>query len=247
MNPGQLPLRQGIEKIALILSGIQGLFQEPAARPRVPAHPGIVPGGHVKKTRRLRRLQQPGKLHTAVAVHTGIGGSSRLIDPDKSFNDGLLKFPDQVQLHERNAKPPADGLRVGGVSPAVRAQQPHGSPLTVEAPGLHEIGRRRAVHTAAHGNQRALILALPHSVPPLLVFSDVIIVHFRRFVTHEILGPEKKRSNMHETLHARFFTEQYSLFSAKYPVVQRNFRKKRRIFCRHLFYVNYISVSTFLF
>ncbi len=117
-DPGQLPLAQGIEEIALVLPGVQGLFQKPAARLRVPVHPGVMPGSHVIEPRRLRRLHQPGELHAAVAVHTGIGGPSGLVDLDKFLNHGLLKLPGQLHRRKGNAQLPADGLRVGGV-PAI--------------------------------------------------------------------------------------------------------------------------------
>ena len=136
-HPGQLPLSQGIEEITLVFSGVQSFPQKPAACLRSPVHPGVMPRGHIAESRRLRRLHQPGKLHTAVAVHARVGGASGLIDPDKLFDHGFLKFPDHVQFRKGNTQPPADGLRVSGVLPAVRLQQAHGGSLAAESLRLH--------------------------------------------------------------------------------------------------------------
>ena len=88
------------------------------------------------------------------------------VPPARFFNNVFPEFPGHVQRHEGNAQPPADGLRVGGVPAVVRFQQAHGSPLAAEAPRLHEIGRRRAVHAAAHGDQHAQIVVFFHCLPP---------------------------------------------------------------------------------
>ena len=147
----QLPLGKGIEKIALVLPGVQGLFQKPASR-LAAIHPSIVSGGHVEEARRFRRLQQPGEFQAAIALHAGVWSTAGLVYPDKRVYDAGPEFLNQVQRREGDPQALAYGPGVGDVLSAISGQQLHGDPLAAEALRQRQMGRHRAIHPAAHGN-----------------------------------------------------------------------------------------------
>ena len=150
-------LREGIKHIALVLLGEDGLFQQEAARRRVLLHPGIVAGDDAVGALRQRPLQQAAKLQLAVAENAGIGREPFQIAAGKGIHhaaaEGFLLLPEGVG----DAQLGADRRRVlrvlfaaAAVPPVV---QPEGHAGDLIALLQRQQSRRRAVHSAAHGNK----------------------------------------------------------------------------------------------
>ena len=162
----QLLLRKVIQHIALILALVQALFQQPAAGGCVLLHPGVVAGDHILHAVFLCPVQQVAELHIFIAVDAGVGGTARLVDADKLFNDLRPEVGGEIQHLIRHIQRKghlggvldilfrAAGL-VAGLSQRFVVGEPHGDAGAVVACLLHQTGRHRAVHAAAHGNEGA--------------------------------------------------------------------------------------------
>ena len=181
---GQLLLGQVIEHIALILTLVQPLFQQPAAGGLVLLHPGVVARDHIVQPVGLGPAEQVVELHILVAVDAGIGRAAGLVDPDELVDDLLLKIGGEVQhlvgdVHRighlggvLDVPLGAAGVQPLGVHGLV-AGEAHGDAGAVEAVPLHEPCRHRAIHTAAHGDKgtgaAGSVLCLCHSVPLFVI------------------------------------------------------------------------------
>ena len=162
----QLLLRKVIQHIALILALVQALFQQPAAGGCVLFHPGIVAGDHILHAVLCSPVQQVAELHIFIAVDAGVGGAARLVDADKFFNDLCPEVGGEIQYLIRHIQRKghlggvlniflrAAGL-VTGLSQRFVVGKPHGDAGAVVARLLHQAGRHRAIHAAAHGNEGA--------------------------------------------------------------------------------------------
>ena len=162
----QLLLREIIQHIALVLTLVQALFQQPAAGFCVLLHPGVVAGDHILHAVFLRPVQQVAELHIFIAVDAGVGGTARLVDADEFFNNLRPEVGGKIQHLIRHIQRKghlggvldilfrAAGL-VAGLSQRFVVGEPHGDAGAVVACLLHQTGRHRAVHAAAHGNEGA--------------------------------------------------------------------------------------------
>ena len=176
----QLLLREVVEHIALVFALVQTLFEQPAARGLVLLHPGIMARDHMIQPVRFRPAKQVIELHISVAVDAGIGRTAGLVDPDEFVDDLFLKVCRKIQhlvgnIHRighlggvLNVPLRAAGAQALGVHGLV-AGEAHGDAGAVETVPLHEPCRHRAVHTAAHGDERpgaaGSVLCFCHSVP----------------------------------------------------------------------------------
>ena len=176
----QLLLREVVEHIALVFVLVQTLFEQPAARGLVLLHPGIMARDHIVQPVRFRPAKQVIELHIFVAVDAGIGRTAGLVDPDEFVDDLFLKVCRKIQhlvgnIHRighlggvLNVPLRAAGMQTLGVHGLV-AGEAHGDAGAVETIPLHEPCRHRAVHTAAHGDERpgaaGSVLCFCHSVP----------------------------------------------------------------------------------
>ena len=158
----QLLLRKVIQHIALILALVQALFQQPAAGFCVLLHPGIVAGDHILHAVLCGPVQQVAELHIFIAVDAGVGGAARHVDADEFFNDLCPEVGGEIQHLIRHIQRKghlggildiffrAAGL-VTGLSQRFVVGKPHGDAGAVVACLLHQAGRHRAIHAAAHG------------------------------------------------------------------------------------------------
>ena len=176
----QLLLREVVEHIALVFVLVQTLFEQPAARGLVLLHPGIMARDHMIQPVRFCPAKQVIELHISVAVDAGIGRTAGLVDPDEFVDDLFLKVCRKIQhlvgnIHRighlggvLNVPLRAAGVQALGVHSLV-AGEAHGDAGAVETVPLHEPCRHRAVHTAAHGDERpgaaGSVLCFCHSVP----------------------------------------------------------------------------------
>ena len=176
----QLLLREVVEHIALVFVLVQTLFEQPAARGLVLLHPGIMARDHMIQSVRFCPAKQVIELHISVAVDAGIGRTAGLVDPDEFVDDLFLKVCRKIQhlvgnIHRighlggvLNVPLRAAGVQALGVHGLV-AGEAHGDAGAVETVPLHEPCRHRAVHTAAHGDERpgaaGSVLCFCHSVP----------------------------------------------------------------------------------
>ena len=179
---GQLLLCEHIQHIALVFAGIHRLFQQPAPRSTVLLGAGIVPRSHTAQPGLARRLQKLIKLHIAVAVNARVGRSASLIHANEFFDDLLFKIQCKVQhlVGDIQLKSHFGGivdipLRAAGVK-RIQADiripvQPHGRAAALIALLQHQIRRHRAVHAAAHGDQRTFFFDNLHRSLSTLIFS----------------------------------------------------------------------------
>ena len=104
LGVGQLILRQHVQNVALVLVGVQGLFQQPAAGVRVLLYAGIVAGHNVIQAVLPRKVQHLVKLHRAVAVDAGVRCAARLVGGNELTDDFLAKFLSIVHDLEGNVQ-----------------------------------------------------------------------------------------------------------------------------------------------
>ena len=109
-------------------------------------------------------VQQVAELHIFIAVDAGVGGAARLVDADEFFNDLCPEVGGEIQHLIRHIQRKghlggildiflrAAGL-VTGLSQRFVVGEPHGDAGAVVARLLHQTGRHRAIHAAAHGNE----------------------------------------------------------------------------------------------
>ena len=114
----------------------------------------------------FRPVQQVAELHIFIAVDAGVRGAARLVDADKFFNDLRPEIGGEIQhlIRHIQCKGHLSGVLdilfraaglVAGLSQRFVVGEPHGDAGAVVACLLHQTGRHRAVHAAAHGNEGA--------------------------------------------------------------------------------------------
>ena len=105
------------------------------------------------------------KFQIAVAVNAGIGGGAAFIAADEFGNHLFLKVVREIKHVKGHSQSPGDTSGIfhiiqtaaGGLliqTQNVVAEQTHGHAGAFIALLLHQKGSHRAVHAAAHGNQR---------------------------------------------------------------------------------------------
>ena len=203
----QLLLRQIVKDIALIFSFVQALFQKPAAGGFVLLDAGIVARDHILHPVRLGPREKMIEFHIFVAVDAGVGRTARFIDPDEFFDDLFPEIGGEIQhligdIHrERYLGGVLDvPLRAAGVESRLTqrfvAGEPHGDAGAVVAVLLHQPCRHRAVHAAAHRDQRPgarCILYICHFVPHVITYqnSRYILPHVLSLVKTQKIPPPR--------------------------------------------------------
>lgn len=123
-------------------------------------------GDHILHAVLCGPVQQVAELHIFIAVDAGVGGTARLVDADKFFNDLRPEIGGEIQhlIRHIQCKGHLGGILdilfraaglVAGLSQRFVVGKPHGDAGAVVARLLHQAGRHRAVHAAAHGNEGA--------------------------------------------------------------------------------------------
>ena len=107
----QLLLGQTMEEVALILARIDAAQQlNPIARH---AYPSVVPGDEMRSTQRRRVLRHDAELDFAIAPDVRIGGAAGAVFVQEMFEHLVPVLGGEIDRVQGDAKPVADGLRIG--------------------------------------------------------------------------------------------------------------------------------------
>ena len=159
---GQLLLGQHIEHVALVLAGVQGLFQEKAAVFLFDA--GIVAGDDGVAAHEGRPVIEPPEFQIAVAVDAGIGGPALLVGVSKAVHHLAAELVGKVENVVGNPQPKchaagilhilqrAAGAAAGNTDVLV-AVKGHGSADAVPAAVLQKVSGDAGINAAAHCDQ----------------------------------------------------------------------------------------------
>ena len=154
---GQLLLRQVIQHIALVLFGMNGSFQLPAAGRFIVAAAGIVPGRHQVKAQLPELMGKGPKFNISVAADAGVRRAPAQVFLRKGPYHLLPEQVFIIQHIVRNAQLLAHIGRVPhivgaaaagfqrGVVPQLKGHTGHLISLLFQ-----QVRRHRAIHSAAH-------------------------------------------------------------------------------------------------
>src|SRR6266513_1605442 len=171
---GELHLREGPEKVRLILLRVSRAQQDVTTARRVAGDARVVPRRDGDRVPCPRARQERAELQVAVAGNAGHGGPSAAVLVGEAGDDRALERVLHVEEIVRNAQPPGDvagivhGLRSAAAPEALRRVRrlgprpdAHGDADDVVAL-LHEQGRGDGgIDTPAHSHNDALRHAAP--------------------------------------------------------------------------------------